>query len=223
MQTNRQVGFVSGTNSPEGDIDFSDIKLPRINLVQKTGELGDTFEPGSIVYGKEIVLSDGTTPFTAVFVGLKKRYQQSLPYDPNGPQPEVYDTAQEVKDNNGSTLWGDDNYFAKMANTLVAIKAPDSLSEDDREAFAYDFGDNERWSLALWTLAKSQYTSLATKIITDTTTGWLREDGLMGGQFAISTLKKVTKGNTYWVPVAKNAGKTTPEFVQFLRELLKIV
>ena len=38
------------------NIDFRDLQLPRVNLVQKSGDLADSFDSGDLVFMKEIVL-----------------------------------------------------------------------------------------------------------------------------------------------------------------------
>src|SRR4051812_4947429 len=46
------TGLVLGDKLP----DFSEIILPRINIVQNIGKLKDVFDPGSIVLGQQVIL-----------------------------------------------------------------------------------------------------------------------------------------------------------------------
>ena len=47
--TNRNAGV-------DGEFKASDFLIPRINLVGKTGNLSNNFQPGSFVFNKELVV-----------------------------------------------------------------------------------------------------------------------------------------------------------------------
>lgn len=218
-QPDNQVGFFGGGGQVVGEVDRSDIKLPRINLVQKSGKLGDEFKPGSIVLAREVLLSDGAQPVNIVLLSIKKQYQEDLPFDENGPTPKLLDTAEEVRAANGSLKYGDDNYYKEIATALVLIEAPAGLTQDQLDAYFYYEAEGKAFCLGLWTFAGSSYNHAGKRLITAGTYGHLRE-GFSKGNWAFTTEKKTYSGNTYFVPVPKPAGRTTPEFQEWATALV---
>lgn len=206
----------------EGEIDFSDINLDRINLVQKSGNLSNEFAPGAFVIGKEVILASKDAEFNFVVLKIKKQYQEDLPYDASGQgeKPQRYNTAKEVRDAGGSLQWGDANYYRDIATALVLIPAPEGLSEDDRESkFIYEDATGARYALALWSLFKTSYTAAAKKIFTAKLVGHLKA-GFENGVWKCSSEMKTNAGNSWFQPVIRPAGATTPEFKAFAKEVL---
>src|SRR6266446_5570810 len=76
----------------------SDIRLPRINLVQKSSDskLINAFGIGSFVFNREVKLSDGKSPLTITVVQLDKDLQQKLPWG-SKEEPLVCRTPEEVR------------------------------------------------------------------------------------------------------------------------------
>ena len=208
-----------GGANVEGEIDSSDIRLPRINLVQKSGELGDIFAPGSFVFNREIQLSDGKEPIEIVVLRIRKQYQEALEYDPDGPTPRVFNTAAEVREVGGHFNYDakdDGGYYQEIAHILCLIECPKDASEEQRDFFIYEH-DGRNFALAMWTVAKGAYTAVAKTLFT-AATGHLR-NGLHLGKWAATSLKRTTTF-TWYVPQIRAAGKTTPEFQEFAASLL---
>jgi hypothetical protein len=111
-----------------GEVSMRDIKLPRLNLVQKVGSLADNFQSGSIVFEKTFVLSDGkpNNVLDITPLQLRKQYQKKTAWGEgdNTEQPEVYDTAEQVREAGGSLQYGDENYFQEIAHIAFAVKLP---------------------------------------------------------------------------------------------------
>ena len=63
----------------EGEISGRDIKFPRLNLVQKVGELSDSAKPGSLVLAKELVLREPGQFLDVIALKAQKLYQEQLP------------------------------------------------------------------------------------------------------------------------------------------------
>lgn len=206
----------------EGEVDYSDINLDRINLVQKSGALSDQFEPGSFLLGREVILSKADGAFDFIVLRIKKQYQEDLPYDAsgNGPMPKRFNTSAEVRAEGGSLIWGDENYYRDIATALVLIPAPATATQEDKESkFIYEAPDGNSYALALWTFVKTSYTAVAKKIFTAKLVGHLKT-GFEHGVWRVSSEKKTNAGNTWFQPVVKPAGKTTPEFQLFAKEVL---
>jgi hypothetical protein len=210
----------------EGEITMSDVKLPRINMVQKVGQLADTFHPGSILFEKQVILTDGKTAIDLTPIRLKKQYQQKVAWGEDaGEQPQVFDTAEEVVANGGSLEYGDENYYAPIAHIQFAIKLPPGaeLGEELEDAvgavtdlFPYEFND-ERYALAIWTVGSSAFTALAKPILTAATT--ILRNGLYTGHYAVGSEVRKNARNSWYAPRVKFAGKHTPEAAAFFREI----
>ena len=199
----------------EGEIADSDLRPPRINLVQKVGELADNFSPGSIVFEKQVVLSDGKKPLTLVPLRLKKQYQKKVPYGESDVMPEVYDTVEEVRAAGGSTEYGDENYFQPIAHVQFAVEMPEDAGET-ADLFAYECG-GKHYAVAVWTVASSAYTAIA-KTLFNAASGLLR-NGLYNGKFKVTSELKKANGNSYYVPRMAFSGKNTPEESEFFKTI----
>lgn len=206
--------------SIQGEIEIGDLKLPRINFVQKSGDLSDSFEFGAILFNKEVVIGDEANAFEFTLLTIKKQYQEDLPYKKDGPTPRVFNKAEEVRAAGGSLRYGDDGYYAEMATALVLVKAPENAEPDTLEThFFYEF-EGQHYALALWTLAKSAYNACAKKLITAGTMGHLKGGNFTKGKWTCKSLKKSGNGNTWVVPEVKTAGMNTPEFQKFVHDCL---
>ena len=90
-----------------GDFDRSDILIPSIRQVQKTGELADLFQPGSWVLNQEELLSNGSDPVNIIVLKFRKYFIENIEFG-SDETPRQADTLQEVIDMGGTTVWGDD-------------------------------------------------------------------------------------------------------------------
>jgi hypothetical protein len=208
-----------------GEVSMSDIKLPRINLIQKVGTLADQFTPGSIVFEKSIVLSDGKTPVDLTPLQIRKQYQRKTAWGEgdSNEQPEVYDTAAEVREAGGSLQYGDDNYFAEIAHIQFAIKLPVAfLSDELKEAaevvdlFPYQLGDST-YAIAMWTVASSAYTAMAKPLFTAAAS--LLRNGLYHGHYSVTSEIRKNAKNSWYAPRPVFAGKHTPEAAEFFKQI----
>ena len=201
----------SADNGIEGEVSRNDIKLPRINLVQKVGDLSNLFTPGVFLFNKEVILSNGKTPFEVTVLRLRKQYQQDLPYG-SEELPQTYDTADEVLANGGSLKWGDDNYFKEIAHVQVVMEKPSDCPPELEGLFPYSFQDKD-YGVAIWTLTGSAFTSAGKTLITAAYT--LLKAGLHTGKFAVTAEIKKNAKNSWYAPLFKFAGKHSPEAVEF--------
>lgn len=205
----------TANNGIEGEISRHDIKLPRINLVQKVGDLSNLFTPGMFLFNKEVVLSNGKTPFQATVLRLKKQYQQDLPYG-SEDMPQSYDTAEEVISSGGSLKYGDDNYYKEIAHVQLAIEKPSDCPEELEGLFPHELNDKQ-YGVAIWTLTGSAFTSAGKTLITAGYT--LLKAGLHHGKFSVTSEIKKNAKNSWFAPVLKFAGKHTPEEIAFFESI----
>lgn len=211
-----------------GEVSMSDIKLPRINLVQRVGTLADAFQPGQILFEKHAILADTKNSVDLTPLRIRKQYQRKVAWGEgaSGEAPEVYDTAAQVREAGGSLQFGDDNYFQEIAHIEFAIKLPtEFLSQELKETaeiidlFPYTH-DNRPYAIALWTVASSAYTALAKPIFTHAAS--LLRNGLYTGHYQVSSELKKNAKNSWYVPKVVFAGKHTPEAAEFFKSIAGI-
>lgn len=200
----------------QGEISQSDIRLPRINIVQKMSETAATFRFGDVIFEKSIKLGDPTHPVEVTVLRLKKQYQQDLPYG-SEERPLVFDRADEVKAAGGSVIRGSDNYFSEIAHVQLAVKAPEDITEDQLELFPYQFNGVD-YAMAVITVGRSAYSTFAKPIITH---GFnTLKDGLWKGKFELHVDTKKSPKGTYVVPVPVFKSRHDEETSNFFKSLL---
>jgi hypothetical protein len=206
----------------EGEVSMSDIKLPRVNVVQKVGQLSDNFQPGSILFEKQVVLTTGKTPVDMTPIRIRKQYQRKVAWGSAASEeaPEVYDTVAEVRAAGGSLQFGDDNYFQEIAHIQLAIKLPEDVEGDEViDLFPYQFGES-LYAIAMWTVSSSGYTAVAKPLFT-AAAGLLR-GGLYHGHYNVTTEVRKNAQNSWYAPKLTFAGKHTPEAAEFFKSIAGI-
>jgi hypothetical protein len=214
---NTQLAAPTETNDNgiQGEISRSDIKLPRINLVQKVGDLSNLFTPGIFLFDKSIVLSEGKVPFEITVLHLKKMYQEDLDFT-SKETPQSFDTADEVIAAGGSLKSRDANYYKEVAHVQVVIEKPKDCPEELEGLFPYEF-EGKQYGSAIWTLTGSAFTNTGKTLITAAFT--LLRAGLHTGKFLITSELKKNEKNSWYAPIAKFGGKHTPEQAEFFKSL----
>ncbi|VGO19145.1 hypothetical protein [Pontiella sulfatireligans] len=213
----------------QGDFAEEDFRLPRINIVQAVGPLSEDFEPGSIVYNKDLILLDPgsdpkvwSDPLNVTVLNAKKQFQENLDYGVE-EMPETVDTLDEVQERGGWIDWRGDEKppWRPMLTVLLLIEAPsDALAEE----FSIQGIDGKAYELALWTLKGSAY-SRAGKAINTAARFALRnkETGqpeLHKGKWTLQVRREKLGTNLVYVPRLRQHGKHPDEFVEFVTTLL---
>ena len=206
-----------------GEFGTEDIKLPRLNLVNKVGDLSNLFTPGSWVLKKEHQLTDVTKgeagSLKVIAVRLKVEYQESLPYDPN-VRPKVFATAEQVRLAGGRVAYGrGENIYAKVGHIEFLIEKPEKLSEDASSEFFYLLGDKE-YARVLYTASSTAYAETAQILYSDYRVGHLNKTGLMGGFYLLGAKTKTGDKGSWWVPSLKTAGEVPEDIQAEIKSLL---
>tara|TARA_R110002020_G_scaffold24212_5_gene79872 strand:+ start:153 stop:836 length:684 start_codon:yes stop_codon:yes gene_type:complete len=193
-----------------GDFERSDILIPTIRLVQKTGELAELHAPGSWVLNQEELLSDGSTPLNLTVLNFRKYFSENIPFD-GDERPRLAANMKEVLEMGGTTEWQDNT-----APSFLPVGEATVLVEGKNEAiFPFEY-EGSRYALARWTLRKTQFTRAARKIITEAHLGL--KDGLQWGAWELSSATATAGNNKYFVPVLVLAGRHDKKFASWADE-----
>jgi hypothetical protein len=227
LPATRPEAAVSTFLSDDEHIRMEDIVFPRLNIVQKVGELSNVFNPGEIVLNQSLVLRDAKkgeakepAPLNIVVIGFKPDQFVQKTTDGSG---EIVGSEQEVVDLGGTLDYGEANgpakkpLFQRMSTALVMIEQPEGL---DSLSFPHSF-EGKNYAIALWSMKGSAHTAGAKILKTERKMGSLREGGYRSGVIAFTTkLKDFRTGNSAWVPVLKVSARTTPEFRAWTESVL---
>lgn len=197
----------------------SDIILPRINLVQKTGKLCDDFAPGTFLFEKQIVLAKPGEQFTAVVIGDDKYFQEKVEFG-SAEFGRRAEDEEEVRALGGTVMFGvaDKPYFQSVADFLLVIEAPASVTPEQINQFPFLGPDGKHYAMAAYTVASSAYTSLAKRIFTDKL--FTLKDGLHLAEYEIKSELKRHAANSWYVPVAGMPKRyNDPAKAKFFEEL----
>jgi hypothetical protein len=244
VQTETQVAVAAPTelappdsyfanDGVEGDFDKSDIKMPRISVVQSvgplSGELG--FLPGTIVYNKETVLGTpfhgpdtpngkgpiiGTDGLIVTLVALKKYFLEDLPYDPASMDiPQYFKTLEDARragflpSQDKREMGPDHRYVKPVADADFLIRGTDK-----NITFPLDFNGTP-YAKARWTLQSTAYSRVGKQLFTDSQLA-LR-NGLTTKFYTISVRREKLGANWVFVPKATLTGMNTPEFQTWIK------
>jgi len=217
----------NGMEGLEGDIDRDDLVIPYFSLVGKTGQLSDHFTPGSFVFNKEHVLSDGKEPLLITALSLKKSWVEDIDFDPE-IMPKRWDNLADAMEEGYSKEWGAEKRVVPQAAILLLVpisseyasfEAPKHLhqvlTEQAQRVFRGEpvFG----FARALYICQGGAYNAVAKPLITATTSGHLR-GGVHHGAWTITSYLRSNNKNSWYAPKLAAAGKHSPEFVKWLEE-----
>lgn len=212
-----------------GEVDKGDLSMPKINIVQSVGPLSEDFDPGSILYNKEVVLvpanddpKEWTPPLELTVLSARKQYQEVKDYD-SDEMGRTVDTMEEVEAVGGWVDWRNDEKppWRPMLTALCLVKAP---SEEAAERFSITGPDGGRYELALWVMTGTSYTRAAKQIMTAGKYALRNKDTgdaeLHKGIFKLSVKREKLGANLVYVPKLVMTGKHDAEFVTFAESLL---
>lgn len=228
-------GLVLGDKLPT----FSEIILPRVNLVASVGGLKDSFIPGSFVYDQRVVLytpaavnaktskveREGTPPVVITVLGFRPtRFVQNVK---GGSRGIVCNTEAEVTAAGGTLDYREFKLkekdgmlrFDYLAEALLAIERPESVKDDDT-VFIFE-ADGKKYALALYAMKASAYTVAKRTLFPARSIGCLRA-GYPTHSWNLSSVLEPTpdKSSTYWKPVLVPNSKSTPAFLALAASVL---
>ena len=206
-----------------GEITASDLVIPNIRIAHKTGELGELFEPGSIVLNGEYALlgcrSDDREnvkedPVLMTVTTLEKYYKEKKKFGEDGEPPQTAKTLDEVTELGGSLEFGADKPWIACLKTTVCVKG------DDPAFFPFNYND-ELYAFATLDFGSWSAYNYAGKIILSATTLKFHDaeqhpHGPAHGTWELTTGKRSMKDKTtFWCPAVKSGQHNTPEFAEW--------
>lgn len=198
----------------DGEFRSEDFVIPKLHLVQSVGPLSETFQPGALVYNKELVLTDGVAPLSLTVLRIRKQYIENVEYG-GDEVPRVCDTLDEVRAAGGWIDWRNNERppFSPVLHVLVLLRSPIA----DNSMFPYRFKD-ESYGLAMWTLRSTGFTRAGKTIIT--ASQFALKDGLHKGGWTLTSKREKIGMNFVFVPVLRHEAKHSEEFAAFASGLL---
>jgi hypothetical protein len=207
------------------NIGLHDIILPRLNLVQKVGELSNVFDHGSLLLNGEQVLftcpkdpKAAVTPLNILVLGFQpSKYVEKVE---GGGRGGSYNTPAEVVEAGGTIDYNESKatgkpLYQESKTALVLIEKPEGVDDAN---FPHEF-EGKKYCTALWTMKGTAYTHGAKVLLTARKIGKLR--GPAGYRTAFYTLaSKLTSFNNQWyyIPVLKPSVDTTEAFRNWVKD-----
>ena len=205
-----------------GEITASDLVIPNIRIAHKTGELGELFEPGSIVLNGEYALlgcrsddreniKEGAVLMTVT--SAEKYYKEKIAFG-GEEAPKTARTLDEVSDLGGSLEFGADKPWIACLKTTVCVKG------DDPAFFPFTYND-ETYAFATLDFGSwSSYNYAGKQILTASSLNFQDAEkyphGLAHGSWELTTIKRSMKDNTkYWCPAVKSGKINDTEFAEW--------
>lgn len=200
-----------------GPIKRSDIKLPSLNIAHTVGDLGQQFEPGSIVLNKEAGLTEGpdsAKPVKLTVLSFKRYFLEKLATF-GETMPRMFNTEEDLAKAGLHTNWVNDTPPPAIdaGEALIAIE-----SDTEHPHFPFSFGD-KHYALAIWRLNSQSAFTRAGKLIL-TASEWNLKDGLHNGSWFLNTRKEKLGKNWVMVPVLKSGPRNSKELADFFASLL---
>lgn len=233
----------------DNDIKFEDIYLPRINIVQRVGDLSVVYNPGEIVLNQQVIIHTpanpaknvpGNPPLNITILGFKKlQYAEKVSGGGRGlllnSEADVVkhggtlvykEWQQSVKANAANPQVPKLIYFEKLATGLVLIEKPAHITDDTH--FPYQC-EGKSYALALWSMKGTAFTNAAKHFFTARKIGHLKTvnnaDGTTSGGYPTRSWTLTTKTEKFnenfaEIPVVVLGPPNTPAFREFVKEVL---
>lgn len=202
------------------NIEFSDIQVPSLNLVQKVGELSENFDPGEVVLDRQLPLP---RPVRLVALGLSsKRYVERVEGE-DGQGGNIAYSLEEVARLGGTTLYSEHDqkkipWYQTLVTALLLVERHEWITEGDAGLFQFEDQTTGLWyALARWNLKGTLYQQGAKVFMTSRAIGQCRQ-GYTHMFWTLDTTSFRTRNQrTVIAPKLRPSTITTPEFREFAK------
>lgn len=198
-----------------GEWTTQDTRLPRLNLVNKSGELANSFVPGTYVINKEHQINglaegsrEKSAPVNVIVASMAKQYQENIPFDERESKPaQVFNKSEEVFKVGGKiSRQQGEGFFSEIAHIELFIEQPEGLGEDATALFYYTFG-GKKYARVIWTVSGTAFGAVAVTVAS-ALRGHLSSTGLTGGVWQLSSNLIKGQKNSWWQPAIRTNGLT---------------
>jgi hypothetical protein len=202
-----------------GDWSMRHQRLPRINLVNKSGQLADMFTPGTWIINKEhqVTTLDPKDkkkgqPLRVIAMQMFLQFQENISYDARNTTPaRIFNSEAEVLAAGGSVGYRKmQGVFSEIATVEFLVKAGDAVSDEAEVLFCEISEDGDRYARVVATFGGTAFGTIAVPLATSLRTH-LAETGIKGGQWDLGSALVSKAENSWWTPTIRSAGHTTED------------
>ena len=224
----RSVALFSGGDEDDGDDDRSDVKLPRLNIVQglSGAALKKVGPDGTLVLKQTLALP--ATVRIVVAGCSKKRYAEKMAKYGEGA-PRIFDTLEQVIVAGGTDKWRESReckdadgipksrkpWFTPMVTALLLIQKPEGLKAEDEEHFSAVSDDGVAFAACLYTVKSTSFGSFYVPIKSE------QADGVLRDGFYTRYIKLGTRQVRAFEPTVEILAEFTSEGVRNLARKLR--
>jgi hypothetical protein len=198
-----------------GEWTAQDTRLPRLNLVNKSGELANTFIPGTYVINKEHQINglaegsrEKSAPLNVIVASMAKQYQENIPFEERDAKPaQVFNSSSEVFASGGRIDRAQkEGCFSEIAHIELFIEQPETLDEDAAALFYNTLG-GKKFARVIWTVSGPAFGAVAVTVAS-ALRGHLSQTGIVGGWWHLSSNLIKGQKNSWWQPAIRTNGLT---------------
>lgn len=224
----------------DGDIRFDEVFLPRLNIVQKVGDLSLVYEPGQVVLNQSLVIHTPANPdkkvagdpaLNIIIIGFKRRqFAEKVSGNVSGL---LLNSEAEVVANGGTLAYKEwqqsveaaksnpaaaKKYFQPLATALLLVERPANLPDEGNLQFPYE-SEGRHYALALWSMKGTAYTNAAKHFFTARKIGHLKS-GYTARSWSFTTKIEKYGENFAAIPVVRPATESSPVFRDFIKDVI---
>jgi len=211
QQSHLPTRFLGG-DEEDDDGDRSDVRLPRLNIVQglSGADLKGIKKPdgtiapdGSLIFKKALYIPQPATIVVAAFT--KPEYSEKALKFGEGPKPRTFQTLEEVINAGGTDKWkySRENredptklpWFVKITTALVLIKKWEGISDADAEHFTAVAEDGTAFAAAVLTVKSTGFQGFYVPLKSE------QAQGVLMHGFYTRYVKLTTKQDKAFTPV----------------------
>ena len=201
-----------------GEFDRDDIVMPRLSIVQKVGELSESFTPGTVLLNKRLDLAKPGEGLQLTVLRCRKYFMEVRPYG-DEVRPRVWNTHAEVAAA-GFTLENDWSTGAKatakpVLDCVVAVHGTDALRTAPEFALVHD---GTSFALAMWSIQSPSAYKESGKTLLSAKQLYLKRFVDQSWHLVVNKSKFGT--NTVFVPTLVPANPNAPALAEWLDSLV---
>lgn len=203
----------------------ADLIIPRVNVIQKMSSNADDFTVGDIVLNKSILLAHANEPLHFVLISATQCYQERLDYDPDGPLPEQYASANDALAAGHTLTWAD-GPGGKRVPPTAEPRADITMFVRGHEdnPLPYTGPDGNTYNIAVMTLTRTAYNAakaIATELFHRRLAAEAGPKAMLTMDWQMTATKKTNGSYEYFTPKVKlNSVPTSTECVDFFLNTL---